>query len=355
VLYGYKNYLNDSLIPLFMLYQKTLKEPILLGGMGYFGGEQFGLNIRPAPVNTGRVFETTRGFVPIRPECLRTPKYGRISSRLSQDRTVHGLRRRGLLPYFDSSSRTLTFSYKGNEVICSEHVLATLRAYDVDNAVIEVRRKPSRGFRTMDEYGLATRVMVVPPLPELQKTLCDAIEETGMEEQDAPARIIRLKEEIVTERERLRFVPLDTDDVIITAITDYPHIGRQELTIHLNPAEYRRISTARRYAQQHIPLPRKIQDLILSFFIFPHYGLSHGFSKDNLFLPVNSEEGWKAQERFEAEIAGHSIADRIGGVVAPLPGRLAGVHITCKFSNHQHDAETIQDIWLERERYLAFE
>ena len=88
-------------------------------------------------------------------------------------------------------------------------------------------------------------------------------------------------------------------------------------------------------------MPESLQSALASFIIFPRFGIGHGISHDSAFMPTKTVKEWEKQERVEAEIAAHTIMDRLGAL-ALLDGRLQGIEVTCNRSNHPHDIHTLK-------------
>jgi UDP-3-O-acyl-N-acetylglucosamine deacetylase len=292
-----------------MEYQTTLEKPINLVGIEPYGGNRVNVRLLPAGENSGYVFRT------------RTREIG------------------ARLGYAGNSRRSVHLSDGRVSISHVEHILATLRAYDVDNVVINLEREPSLSFRTMDRLGLATREEVFPIFPEMQKTLCDAIETSGVVEQLSSRRIFKLKETFCTGK--LLFEPTSNGRLTMRAITNYSVVGVQEKEIIVNPNSFYSISKARSY-QSFFPwwVPKSVMSLAATV-AFPSFGLGHGITRENVFLPPRTKEQWRAQEIMKNEIACHTIIDRLGAFA--LIGKISGVKVTCNGSGHQHDIETLRN------------
>ena len=288
-----------------MQYQQTVKGLINLVGREAYGGCEVKVCINPAEPNTGIVFKLPKGIIPAKLEYINPTKFSTILEN-------HEVRLLG-----------------------PEHILATLYSYGIDNAEIKINRIPSKSLSFLRRLNLATDIEAVPYFPGLEKTVCDKIEEVGIEVQNKPRKILRLEEKIYTEK--LKFEPINNDELRIKAITDYKEIGVQEREISLSPTNYKQISTARAYCKVFPDwLPEEFCRRVIGTIIFPRFGFYSGISSNNVFRRARSAEKWKARERMDSEIACHTIIDKLG-VIALLDGRLSGVYITCEFSGHKND------------------
>jgi UDP-3-O-[3-hydroxymyristoyl] N-acetylglucosamine deacetylase len=292
-----------------MQFQQTLRKLIEYNGIEFYGGNEVQVRIEPADEDTGIVFVTQRGRVKA---------------------NIHGA----------SQSRSSILLRDGRaKVINVEHILATLFAYGVDNAVIKLKKIPTRSFRVLDLCGLATSVEVVPVLPDREWTLCNKIEEAGLERQTDKRKLLYLLKEVPTGL--LKFTPTK-EGLIIRATTDYSVPGKQSAEFEITPRNYRdELARARPY-EKHLPLwvPLGLMDFGASLF-YPTFGIGHGFSSENVFLPVRTREEWEKQERYHGEIARHSIVDRLGAI-SLLEGRLEGVMVYANRSGQRNDIQVLQ-------------
>lgn len=297
--------------------QQTLLNPIEYTGIDMWGGNLVKLRISPANPNTGIVFQTSRGNVGARLENAR-------------------------------ASRASILLKEGDaQVIHVEHLLATLWAYRIDNALVNAERVStktvaSRTYQTLAQLGWATNVEVIPTCKDRELTLCEKIEEAGIRVQDSPRILLRPKEHFWLDA-RLKVFPTDSPGLKIRAITNYPQVGEQKRDFKdANPEDYRDwLASSRPYAKfMPIWAPRWLASGIASV-LYPHFGLGHGFSENTVFLPPKTGKQWLAREMVPMEIAAHTAVDRIGAL-ALLPGRLDHAYVQAKYSGHKHDIRTLK-------------
>jgi UDP-3-O-acyl-N-acetylglucosamine deacetylase len=320
-----KSYLKLPKFPVDML-QQTVKNHIYLEGLEPYGGNLVKIAIEPAGLDNGIVFRTSRGNVPAE------------------------------LEYALPSRNSILLTTGEVKVTNVEHMLATLFAYGVDNAYVDVERVPSRSFRHLERIGLATAVEALPNFNDREKALCDKLEETGLEQQDNGRRIVRLQRAVGNDY--LKFEPIDGDALIAHATTVYPVPGEQSVTLEVNAANYRdQLSKSRPYAKEAPHwIPRGVAGFLASLW-YPGFGYGHGHTTSTVFLPVGAKRlhrkekrraiaaaRWEMQEidGYDAEIARHSIVDRLGAI-SLLPGRLEGARVTMKFSNHSNDLKVLRE------------
>ncbi|MBI2655115.1 UDP-3-O-acyl-N-acetylglucosamine deacetylase [Candidatus Woesearchaeota archaeon] len=295
-----------------MSLQNTIGASIHLVGVECYGGNYVETIIKPAQEDTGVIFQTKKGDI------------------------------RAKLDYASQSRSSILLNNGRVQILNVEHILATLYAYEIDNALIEVRRIPSRSFRFLSELGLATDVEVVPIFEDREKTLCDKLDEAGVEQQHKERVTLKIDKPVYTER--LSFEPIDTG-LILVATTNYPIPGEQTVSIQLTPQSYRdELSRSRPYAK-HAPLwlPKKLASAIAAV-MFPSFGIWHGFDNSKVFLPVKNEDEWYKSQRYASgdEITRHTIVDRLGAL-ALLEGRLEGVRVLAKYSGHANDLRVLRE------------
>ena len=144
-----------------MSLQNTIRGTMHLRGIECYGGNFVEVILKPADEDTGVIFQTVNGD--IKAKIDYSSPY-RISVLLNNGRT---------------------------QVIHVEHILATLYAYGIDNVLIQLKRIPSKSFRLLGQLGLAAETEVVPILGEREKTLCERIDEIGLERQLTERIILR--------------------------------------------------------------------------------------------------------------------------------------------------------------------
>ncbi|MBI2558858.1 UDP-3-O-acyl-N-acetylglucosamine deacetylase [Candidatus Woesearchaeota archaeon] len=296
-----------------MSLQNTIKTSVHLTGIEYYGGNYVETVIKPAEENTGIIFRT---------------KNGNIKAKLD---------------YAAQSRSSILLNNGRVQILNVEHILATLYAYGIDNALIEIKRTPSKSFRLLSELGLTTGIEVVPTFEDREKTLCDKLDGAGIEQQRTERKELRINKPVYTEK--LSFEPINSG-LILVATTNYPIPGEQTVAIQITPQSYRdELSRSRPYAK-HAPvwLPKRLVSAIAAV-MFPSFGIGHGFDSSKVFLPVKNKEEWYKTQRYPDgdEIARHTMVDRLGAL-ALLNGRLEGVRVLARYSGHENDLRVLREL-----------
>ncbi len=290
--------------------QRTVGRSLEYTGIEFYGGCEVRVLIEPAEEDSRIVFESNKGSVRADINLARQSK----SSIMLEDGKTR--------------------------VIHVEHILATLYAYGIDNARVRLERIPSGSYSLLDKLGIATDIAVVPVSQDRELTLCKKLDEAGYEEQGKERKSLYLQEPIISEK--LSFEKIERG-LIISAKTDYPIPGEQKVEFEINSQNYRDELARSRMYVKHLPrgIPKKIGSF-LACFAYPQFGIGHGFTPETVFLPVKNAKEWTRQELMFAEIARHSIVDRLGAI-ALLPGRLEGVKVSAYRSGHQNDINFLRD------------
>ena len=196
-------------------------------------------------------------------------------------------------------------------------------------------------FDILKSFGLASDIEVVPTSHNRELTLCEKIEETGTEEQNKTRRILRIPH--VIDEDKLLFFPKADDSFSIRATTVYPLVGEESVSFNINAKIFKEeLSQSRPYAK-HVPnwAPRWVAKIGASL-AYPSFGLSQGFSESTVFFPPENLKEWRRKEIYRAEIARHSIVDRLGAL-ALMSGRWKGLTVTTRYSGHKSDIEILRN------------
>ena len=293
-------------------YQRTLKSAIELYGLEPFGKKPIKIIINPAVPNTGRVFRTLGTEIPATLEYVEPIK--------------------GLV-------KLLSLKKDNRRIFVPEHLLGELFGYEIDNAIIELETIPSLSYKLLKNFGSAKNTEVVP---YFGTRLCELLE-NNIKEQNATRKLLRLEEKIKTPK--LIFEPIERSDLVIKVITDYKLAkGKriaQERDLVISPELTKEISIARNYCSTPLWAPKLLTKSI-GYLLFLSHGFSYGIDESNTFYPQKTPEAWRAQELMEAEVACHSILDKLGEV-SLLPRRLTGIKITSTGAGHKYTIEMLKD------------
>ena len=259
--------------------QRTLRRTISAEGIGLFTGKKVSVRLCPAEDNEGIVFE--RVDLPHRP---RLP---------ARSEFVVGTPRCTLIGNGSESVQTV------------EHLLAAVRAYGINNLLIEI---------SADE---------VPIFDGSSKRFVELIEEAGVIDQEGFVNIIKLDSPVFWSKGDIHLIALPSDEYRISYTLHYPHsaaIGTQFFTFALDQEGFKtEIAPCRTFSiyEEIAPMIEK--------------GLVKGGSLDNAVIikedAVVNPEGL----RFPDEMARHKVLDLIGDL-SLVPPFLA--HVIAVRSGH---------------------
>ena len=262
--------------------QKTLATAAACTGISLHAGTQVSMEFRPAPAGTGIVFhvhaEDGEHVLPLRPEAVSTTE---LATTISNGKV---------------------------SVSTIEHVLASLRALDIDNAEIHVVGSE------------------VPLLDGSGRDIVAAIDKAGIEEQSAPRRMMRVTREFSLEKDGklIAVKPFDGFRVDYTIRFPHPVIGEQRFVLEISPETFRKeIANARTFG----------------FFRDVEYlrsrGLARGGSLDNVVVVGDDGVMNEGGLRFPDEFVRHKILDFIGDMAMLGTPMLGDFTVAC--SGHAHN------------------
>jgi UDP-3-O-[3-hydroxymyristoyl] N-acetylglucosamine deacetylase/3-hydroxyacyl-[acyl-carrier-protein] dehydratase len=264
--------------------QNTVGSTFVLEGTGVHSGAPATLTIRPAAPNTGLRFR--------RVDLEDSPE---IPANL--DHVV--------------GTELGTSLGRGEvRVLTVEHVLAALAALEIDNAILDLEGpEPPIRDGSFSEYF-------------------DAIRACGVEEQEAPAPLIEVRDALsVNLPSGESYVVAPADDYRISATIDFEHpaIGRQYGSFVLTTAEFEQeIAPARTFG-----FKAEAEALHAK-------GLALGASLENTVV-LNDEGVMNEGLRYVDEFLRHKVGDMVGDL-ALLGARLQG-HIVAERPSHRGNIE----------------
>jgi UDP-3-O-[3-hydroxymyristoyl] N-acetylglucosamine deacetylase len=270
--------------------QRTVGREVLFCGVGLHTGQEGRLRIRPAAPGEGLFF-------------LR-----------------EGQRVPAVASYVESSARCTRLACNGAEVLTPEHVLAALYGARIDNACLELDGPE------------------VPILDGSSAPFVEAILETGIETQPAPARPLRLLRPVWVGDGDRHVLALPSDHLTLTVATDFgrPYAGPTVLTVDFPPDEPDD-AVAERLVRELAPARtfcfRDEVEAILAA------GLGAGGSLENAL--VLSEQGPSSPLRLPDEPVRHKALDLMGDL-ALIGGRLLAHVIAVKAGHALHTAAAEQ-------------
>lgn len=271
--------LKDCRVAPFKIKQRTLRGSVSAAGIGLFTGEKISITLCPAEANSGIVFK--RVDLPEQPVLPARSDYVQATPRC----TIIG---------------------SGNVIVQTvEHLLAALRAYNIDNILIEI----SGGE--------------VPIFDGSSRHFVELIEKAGICELDVERELYRLRAPIFWSQGDTHLIALPCDEYRISYTLHYPHsstIGTQFYSFVLDQERFKNeIASCRTFS-----IYEEIALMI-------EKGLVKGGSLENAIIikgdAIVNPEGL----RFPDEMARHKILDLIGDL-SLVPPFLA--HVVAVRSGH---------------------
>ncbi|CCB90018.1 UDP-3-O-acyl-N-acetylglucosamine deacetylase [Simkania negevensis] len=261
-------------------HQRSLKKPVSMGGIGLFTGAKTELTLRPAPEGTGILFQ--RMDLPNKPilaanveNVLETPRCTILGNSEFQIQTV-------------------------------EHILSTLKAFDLDNVIIEIDGPE------------------VPSCDGSALAFVDMVQKAGVLSQTATKKVYHLHAPVFWSKGDVHLVALPADEFRISYTLNYPNselLKSQFYTVHVNEETYKQeIAPARTFSlyEEVVPLIEK--------------GNIKGGRLDNAVIikgdSILNPEG----VRYRDEMVRHKILDLIGDL--SLVGDSFLAHIIAIRSGH---------------------
>jgi UDP-3-O-[3-hydroxymyristoyl] N-acetylglucosamine deacetylase len=240
--------------------QRTLRRPISISGVGLFTGQKVDLTIRPADANQGIVFQRVdlhnKPLLPAKLENLKgNPRCTIIGTGDIQIQTV-------------------------------EHLLSALRAFDIDNACIQISASE------------------VPILDGSALGFVELIEQSGITEQEETKSIFYLGSPVFYSQKDVHIVALPSEEYRISYTLHYPQsklLGSQFYSVCVDAESFKtEIAPSRTFS-----LYEEVNIII-------EKGLLKGGSLENGVIikddTVLNSEGL----RFKDEMVRHKILDMIG-------------------------------------------
>ena len=260
--------------------QRTLSRPIEVSGAGLFTGVKVKMRFVPAEEDTGIRFQRTdlpeKPILPARVENVRgTPRCTIIGCDQVHIQTV-------------------------------EHVLAALKAYEIDNLLIEVS-----GCEIPSCDGSAI------PFVEM-------IEQAGIEVQGAQKKVLRIQEPVFWSKGDVTLVALPAEDFRISYTLNYPNSDFLRAQFHtgIMSSDYfkQEIAPARTFSlyEEIVPLIER--------------GSIKGGSLENAVIIKNDQVINPEGLRFKDEMVRHKVLDLVGDL--SLVGVSFHAHIIAIRSGH---------------------
>lgn len=270
--------------------QNTLKKEVSFSGIGVHCGQEIQMRFVPAAENEGIVFQ--------RVDLKERPKIPALAK------------------YAQATPRCTTLTKEGVSIQTIEHVLAALRAYEIDNLLIEL---------TSPE----------PPIADGSSLkFVEMIEEVGIARQDGVIQVHQLEQPVFFSHHETHLVALPSDTYKISCTLDYPNskiIRSQYYSFEVSPEAFKHeVASARTFA-----LYEEIKILM-------EKKLIQGGSLDNAVVVKEDVIFSKDGLRYPNEMVRHKVLDLVGDLaLVPFP---FVAHIIAIRSGHQANAMLAQKI-----------
>ena len=277
--------------------QRTLKENVVLNGIGLLSGRKTGIILSPLGVNEGIIFQTLDGQT----------IHGHITSLENFSQIVSS-------KTFSANSTTLDNGRQ--QVRTVEHLMAIFSIYGITNVLIKVD----------DE---------VPNIDGSAKDFCDLIEQAGIEEQPAFAKVAVIRQKIgVGSDERhekhLYAEPFEGFEIVMRV--DYPlPIGEQIFTFNPEKDSFaKEIAPARSFNTfENIDMAQRLGKV------------GGGYLNSHIIMyegkVINTEL------RFPDEFVRHKILDLIGDLY--LLGFSIRGRITANMTSHGYNQALVKGLY----------
>lgn len=241
--------------------QRTLKKPISYSGIGIHTGKEVNLTFRPAKENSGISF--CRVDLPSKPVIPAS------------------------VEYVCDTNRSTTIGIKDVCIHTIEHVLAAVRAYNIDNLSIEIHGiEPPVGNGSSDVF-------------------VEMIEEVGVLEQEQKKSIVKIEEPVYWSQGDISIVALPYDGYRISYTLNYPNSK-------LLKAQFHSLDVTSETFKKELA-PCRTFALYKEVTYLMDRGLIKGASLDNAVIIHEDEIAFsKGGLFFPDEMVRHKILDMIG-------------------------------------------
>ncbi|PWJ97329.1 3-hydroxyacyl-[acyl-carrier-protein] dehydratase /UDP-3-O-[3-hydroxymyristoyl] N-acetylglucosamine deacetylase [Flavobacterium araucananum] len=249
-----------------MVKQKTIKNEISLTGVGLHTGKEVTMTFKPAPINNGFTF-------------VRVDLQGQPVIEADAN-------------YVVNTQRGTNLEKLGVKIQTPEHVLAALVGCDLDNVIIELNASE------------------LPIMDGSSKYFVEAIENAGIEEQDAKRNVYVVKEVIsfTDETTGSEILVMPSDDYQVTAMVDFGTkvLGTQNATMK-SIADFKdEIANSRTFSFLH-----ELESLLEN-------GLIKGGDLNNAIVYVDKEISEATMENLKKAFGKDKISVKPNGVLDNL-------------------------------------
>lgn len=279
-------------------FQKTIKNPARIQGVGLHTGGKVNIVFKPAPINSGINF--------MRVDLANKPILKADCQYLLGSQ--HSIRRTSL-------------GVDGAEVQTVEHLMAVLAGLQIDNLLIEIDNNEVPG---MDGSG---------------SEFLETLKKAEIVEQEAARKTYAIKEPIAVEEEDSVLLALPADDYSVSYTLSYnqPLLKSQYMELVVNAESFEKeLAASRTFC-----LKEEAEDL-------QGIGLGKGANYQNT-LVVSDKEVIKNRLRFSDEFVRHKILDLVGDLymlAVPIKGRIVAIK-----SGHSLNLKLVKKIRQQKARF----
>lgn len=249
-----------------MVKQKTIQKEITLKGVGLHTGAEVTMTFKPAPINHGFAF-------------VRVDLEGKPVIEADAN-------------YVVNTQRGTNLEKKGVKIQTTEHVLAACTGCDLDNVLIELNASE-------------------PPIMDgSSKYFVEALEQAGIQEQEAERKVYVVKEVITYSDENTgsEITVIPSDHYCVTTMVDFGTkvLGTQNATMK-NLIEFKEeIADARTFSFLH-----ELETLL-------EHGLIKGGDLNNAIVYVDKEISAPTMERLKVAFGKENISVKPNGILDNL-------------------------------------
>lgn len=242
------------------LQQKTIKKRISVEGIGLFTGKEVLLNFIPAPEDTGIIFK--RIDLKGKPEVPAS------------------------LEYVQKAPRCTIIGSKDFSILTVEHLLSSLKAYGIDNLIIEINGPE------------------IPACDGSAKIFVELIEKAGVQKQEKEKKVIKITSPIFWTKDEVHIIGLPSKEFVVSYLLHYPNsrfLKSQYFTASINEEIFKKeIASARTFS-----LYEEIEPFLKK-------GLIKGGGLNNAVIIKDDKVLNMEGVRFPDEMVRHKILDLIG-------------------------------------------
>ena len=280
-----------------LLSQKTIKNNIILKGVGLHSGLDVNLTIKPGSPNSGIVFKRTD----IKKNNIVIPNLFNVSSAILC---------------------TTISNEHGISVSTIEHLMAAFYGMGIDNALVEIDSKE------------------VPILDGSAKTFVNEINKVGIQTSDEPIKVIKIENKVEL-KDGKKFISIEPSKISLDIDFELQYenslIGNQRNLIKVYESDLNEIYESRTFCLY--------EDIEM--------GLARGGSLDNAIVVKDDEVLNKDGLRNKKEFVNHKILDCMGDLY--LAGYKMIGKIICSQGGHKLTNQLLRRVFENKENFSLLE